>query len=131
MSRMKSDEKLTPRQKAFCEEYVANNYKLVDAYMKAFKCSYETANANQWKLMKKQAIKDYISEIQRERFEALGMNANRIAKMLTDIATDPQANRNEQMKALELLQKQMGLQTQKVEADVKTTTIKIEIEDGD
>ena len=120
---------LTAKQKLFCEEYVSNGYHLVEAYMKAFGCSYEVANANQWKLMKKDTIKNYIKEIQTERFEALGMNANRIAKMLTDIATDPEASRTEQMKALELLQKQMGLQTQKVEAEVKTTTIQVDLED--
>lgn len=120
---------LTAKQKLFCEEYVSNGYHLVEAYMKAFGCSYEVANANQWKLMKKDSVKNYIKEIQTERFEALGMNANRIAKMLTDIATDPEASRTEQMKALELLQKQMGLQTQKVEADIKTTTIQVDLED--
>jgi len=120
---------LTAKQKLFCEEYVSNGYHLVDAYMKAFGCSYEVANANQWKLMKKDSIKHYIREIQRDRFEAMGMNADRIAKMLTDIATDPEASRTEQMKALELIQKQMGLQTQRVEAEVKTTVIDINIED--
>ena len=79
--------------------------------------------------MKKQAIKDYISEIQHERFEAMGMNADRIAKMLTDIATDPEASRAEQMKALELIQKQLGLQTQKVDARVEVNNINIDIED--
>lgn len=120
---------LTAKQKLFCEEYVSNGYHLVEAYMKAFGCSYEVANANQWKLMKKDSIKNYIKEIQTERFEALGMNANRIAKMLTDIATDPEASRTEQMKALELLQKQMGLQTQKFDAKVEVNTISIDIED--
>ena len=81
--------------------------------------------------MKKDSIKHYIREIQRDRFEAMGMNADRIAKMLTDIATDPEASRTEQMKALELIQKQMGLQTQRVEAEVKTTVIDVNIEEPD
>lgn len=122
---------LNAKQKLFCENYVSNGYKLTQAYMDAFGVSYEVANANQWRLMKKDAIKGYIAELQHERFEALGMNADRIAKMLTDIATDPDASRTEQMKALELIQKQMGLQTQRVEADVKTTIIDINIEEPD
>lgn len=120
---------LTAKQKLFCENYVSNGYKLVQAYMDAFGASYEVANAEQWKLMKKEPIKAYIRDLQHERFEALGMNADRIAKMLTDIATDPEASRAEQMKALELIQKQMGLQTQKVDAKVEVNTISIDIED--
>jgi phage terminase small subunit len=119
---------LNAKQKLFCENYVSNGYKLTQAYMDAFGVSYEVANANQWRLMKKDAIKGYIAELQHERFEALGMNADRIAKMLTDIATDPDASRVEQMKALELIQKQMGLQTQKVDATVKTTVIEVDID---
>lgn len=126
----KDPNKLTAKQKLFCEEYVANGYKLNDAYLAAYpNASTSTANVEQWKLMKKEPIKAYIRELQHDRFEALGMNADRIAKMLTDIATDPEASRTEQMKALELIQKQMGLQTQKVEAEVKTTTIQVDLED--
>lgn len=136
MPRMKEGTTLTAKQKRFCEEYVANGYKLVDAYMKAFDCSQETACANQWKLMKKDAIKDYIRELQHERFEALHINADKIAAKLADMAF---ADKDDeiytpaiQQKALDLLQKQMGLQTQKVEAEVKTVSIKVNLdEDGD
>lgn len=121
---------LTAKQKLFCENYVSNGYKLQKAYMDAYPdASPETANVEQWKLMKREPIKAYIRELQHDRFEAMGMNADRIAKMLTDIATDPEASRTEQMRALELIQKQMGLQTQKVEAEVKTTVIDINLED--
>lgn len=132
MPRMTEGTTLTAKQKRFCEEYVANGYKLVDAYMKAFDCSQETACANQWKLMKKDAIKDYIREIQHDRFEALGINADKIANELNRIAfEDPESTKAEKMKAIDLLQKQMGLQTQKVEAEVKTVNIEVNLdEDG-
>ena len=121
---------LTAKQKLFCENYVSNGYKLQKAYMDAYPdASPETANVEQWKLMKREPIKAYIKELQHERFEALHMNADRIAKMLTDIATDPEASRAEQMKALELIQKQLGLQTQKVDARVEVNNINIDIED--
>lgn len=120
---------LTAKQKLFCENYVSNGYKLQKAYMDAYPdASPETANVEQWKLMKREPINAYINELQRERFEALHMNANRIAQQLTQIATDPEATRSEQMKALELIQKQMGLQTQKVEANVKTTVIEVDVD---
>lgn len=124
--------KLTAKQKAFCENYVSNGYKLVKAYMDAFGSSYEVANAEQWKLMKKEPIKTYIKELQKERFEALGVSAERIAQELSKMAfaeLDENNTTTSKARALELLQKQMGLQTQKVEADIKTTTINIDLED--
>lgn len=124
-----AEKKLTAKQKLFCENYVSNGYRLVEAYMAAFGCSYEVANANQWKLMKLDSIKNYIREIQHERFEALGITADKIAAELNRIAfLDDTATKPEKMKALELLQKQMGLQTQKVEAEVKTTVIEVDID---
>ena len=122
-------DKLTAKQKLFCENYVSNGYKLQKAYMDAFGASPEVANANQWKLMKKDAIKNYIREVQHERFEALHITADSIVAQLRDIALSEDASYMERMKALELIQKQMGLQTQKVEADIKTTTINIDLED--
>lgn len=121
---------LTAKQKLFCENYVSNGYKLVKAYMDAFGCTYEAANANQWKIMKLDAVKDYIKQLQHERFEALGINADKIAAELNRIAfQDKDATNSDKMKALDLLQKQMGLQTQKVEANVKTTVIEVNLED--
>lgn len=120
---------LTAKQKLFCENYVSNGYKLVQAYMDAFGASYEVANAEQWKLMKKEPIKAYIRELQHDRFEALGMNADRIAQQLTEIANDPDASFMEKMRALELIQKQLGLQTQRVDAKVEVNNITVDIED--
>lgn len=125
------DKRLTGKQKLFCENYVSNGYKLVQAYMDAYGCSYETANANQWKIMKLPSIKNYIRELQHERFEAMGVTADRIAAELTKIATDPDATRTEQMKAWDLIQKQMGLQTQKVDANVKQTVISIGVDEDE
>lgn len=124
-------DKLTAKQKLFCENYVSNGYKLVQAYMDAFGVSYEVANANQWRLMKQDAIKRYIRDLQHDRFEAMGVTADRIAAELTKIATDPDATNSERMRAWELIQKQMGLQTQRVEADIKTTTITVGLDDDE
>ena len=124
-------DKLTAKQKLFCENYVSNGYKLVQAYMDAFGVSYEVANANQWRLMKQDAIKRYIRDLQHDRFEAMGVTADRIAAELTKIATDPDATNSERMRAWELIQKQLGLQTQRVEADIKTTTITVGLDDDE
>ena len=122
---------LNAKQKLFCENYVSNGYKLTQAYMDAFGVSYEVANANQWRLMKKDAIKGYIAELQHDRFEAMGVTADRIAQELSKMAfaeLDENNTNASKAKALELLQKQMGLQTQKVEANVKTTVIEVDVD---
>lgn len=127
--------RLTGKQKLFCENYVSNGYKLVQAYMDAFGCSYETANANQWKIMKKPSIKNYIRELQHERYEAMGVTADKIAAKLAEMAfadkDDEKYTPAIAQKALDLLQKQLGLQTQKVEAEVKTTVIDVSLDDGE
>lgn len=122
-------DKLTAKQKLFCENYVSNGYKLQKAYMDAFGASPEVANANQWKLMKKDAIKNYIREVQHERFEALHITADSIASQLRDIAMSEDASYMERMRALELIQKQMGLQTQRVDAKVEVNNITVDIEE--
>lgn len=127
-----SEKKLTAKQKLFCENYVANGYKLQKAYMDAYPdANPATANKEAWKLMKREPINALINEIQRERFEALHMNANRIAQKLTEIVEDPESTKAEQMRALELIQKQMGLQTQKVDANVKQTVISIGVDEDE
>lgn len=124
---------LTAKQKLFCENYVSNGYKLQKAYMDAYPdASPETANVEQWKLMKREPINAYIRELQHARFEALHISADKIAEELNRIAFyDKDASNSDKMRALDLLQKQMGLQTQRVEADVKTTIIDINIEEPD
>lgn len=126
----KDPNKLTAKQKLFCEEYVANGYKLNDAYLAAYpNASPKTANAEQWKLMKKDPIKAYIRELQHDRFEALSINADSIATQLKEIAMNEDASFMERMRALELIQKQLGLQTQRVDAKVEVNNITVDIEE--
>ena len=130
MAKLAEGEKLTAKQELFVQEYLANGMKLIKAYMAAYpNASEKTANKESWKLMRKEPIKTRIRELQHDRYEQLGINADSIAIALKEIADDPEATNSEKMKAYELLQKQLGLQTQKVEADIKTTTINIDLED--
>lgn len=127
-----SENKLTAKQELFVQEYLANGMKLIKAYMAAYpNASEKTANKESWKLMRKEPIKARIRELQHDRFEQLGINADSIATQLKEIALSEDASYSEKMRALELIQKQLGLQTQRVEAEVKTTTIDINLEDDD
>ena len=116
---------LNGEQKAFCEEYVANGYNAQKAYAIVYDCWNEASvRSNTCRLLKNEKVKEYIKELQKERFEALNISAERVAEKLAYIAfaekDDNYYNATAQLKALDLLQKQMGLQTQKVDANVST-----------
>lgn len=126
-------QKINANSIAFCNEYVANGYDAVHAYIIAYpKSSLESARGNANRLLRTPEIKEYIKEIQKERFEALNISAERIACELAELAFsdfDDNNTASSKLKALDLLQKQLGLQTQKVDAKVETTTIKVTVED--
>lgn len=123
---------LTKKEKAFCEEYVVNGCNSSRAYQKVYECSIEDARKRYCKTFRKPEIKAYIAALQKEAFEAACINAERVAIKLADIAfaekDDEYYTVVAQLKALDLLQKQLGLQHQKIEADVNTD-IKITIEE--
>ena len=124
---------LTKKEKAFCEEYVANGGNASRAYFAAYDTSsIENARKAYCKVFRKPEVKEYIRELQKEAFAAACISAERVALKLADIAfadkEDEQYNATAQLKALDLLQKQLGLQKQHIEADVHTS-IEINIEE--
>jgi phage terminase small subunit len=124
---------LTKREKAFCEEYVANGGNASRAYFACYDCaSIENARKMYCKVFRKPEVKEYIKALQREAFESACINAERVALKLADIAfadkDDEVYGATAQLKALDLLQKQLGLQSQKIEADLHTD-INITIEE--
>lgn len=123
---------LTKKEKAFCEEYVANGCNASQAYFKVYDTScIENARKAYCKTFRKPEVKAYIAELQQEAFERACISAERVALKLAEIAFaekgDEVYNATAQLKALDLIQKQLGLQHQKIEADVNTEiTITIE-----
>jgi phage terminase small subunit len=115
-------QKLTKKEKAFCEEYIQNGYNATQAYYTAYDCSFDTARAAGCRVARKPHIKAYITELQKQAFAAACITAERVALKLSDIAfadkKDEYYNVTAQLKALDLLQKQLGLQKQKLEADI-------------
>ena len=81
--------------------------------------------------MNKPEIKEYIEKRRTEIYDSLNIDANRIAQEIADIAFadkgDEVYNTSSKLKALELLQKQFGLQNQKIEA--KQEIIEVSLED--
>lgn len=125
---------LTDRNKEFAREYIANHYNGTQAYLKVYECSYENAVRKAWSLVRKPEVQEYIKELQKERVEALNISADRLLEELAQMAFaekgDEDYPANIKVRALDLLQKQMGLQSQKIEANVnQETTIVVDIEE--
>lgn len=114
---------LTRKEKTFCEEYVRSG-NASRAYFFAYDTTLENARKEYCKVMKKPRVKEYIAALQKAEFDAACITAERIGLKLAEIAfaekDDAYYTPTHQVKCLDLLQKQLGLQTQRVEADVKT-----------
>lgn len=121
MSRVK---RLTEKEVAFCECYVFEGLSATKAYQKVYGCTYNSASANSVKVMKKDAVREYIESLQKEAFKASCLTAEKVALKLSEIAFaekgDEDYNATAQLKALELLQKQMNLQHTNITADINT-----------
>lgn len=118
---------LTLKEQAFCEEYVANGCNASRAFAKAYGCCIEDARKRYCKTFRKDSVKEYIARLQKDAYDAACINAERVALKLADIAFaekgDDYYTASSQLKALDLLQKQLGLQHQKIEADVNTDIV--------
>lgn len=119
---------LTAKEKRFCEEYVANGGNASRAYFEVYDtASIENARKAYCKPFRKPEVKAYIAELQKEAFANACITAERVALKLSDIAfadkDDEFYNPQAQLKALDLLQKQLGLQKQQIQADVSTDIV--------
>ena len=116
--------RLTLKEKTFCEEFVANGGNASRAYQFAYGCSIEDARGRYGKTFRKPEVKEYIEALQKEAFAAACITAERVALKLGEIAFadkgDKEYNTTAQLKALELLSKNMGLQKQNINADLHT-----------
>lgn len=123
---------LTKKEKEFCEEYVRNGCNASRAYYHAYDTTPENARKLYCKVFRKPEVKAYIKALQEEAFEMACIDATRVAMKLGEIAFsekgDEYYNATAQLKALDLLQKQLGLQQQKLQAEI-TNDIVINIVD--
>lgn len=124
---------MTAQQKQFCENYLANGYNVVRAYFDAFPDADRTnpKPSYPYVLFKKPEIRKYIDDRRKEIYESMNIDAERIAQELADMAFAAKGDENYsasvKLKALELLQKQFGLQNQKIET--KQEIIEVSLED--
>ena len=123
---------LNKRQEEFINQYLANGYNATQAYLEAYGCSYETAQRSAYRVYNHPEVNAEIKRRQQEHYSMLNISAERIAEELAAMAFaakgDKDYSGSVKLKALDLLQKQLGLQTQRVEADINTD-IHINIEE--
>lgn len=126
---------MTERQKLFCEIYLANGYNAQGAYYSAFPDKNGEKKTNKkpsypYRLLTKPEIKEYIQRRRIEIYESLNIDGQRIAQELAEIAFAPKGDEDygtqAKLKALELLSKNLGLQTQKAEI---ANTIEVSLEE--
>ena len=127
---------LNEKQRKFCELYVSNGYKQGEAYLEAYGLTdMDSARVSACRMLKNQKIREYITQLQKEAFEAQCINAERVATKLAEIAfaqkDDQYYTAPNQLKALDLLQKQLGLQNQKIEMSSQDININIIQENTD
>ncbi|EQK39765.1 terminase small subunit [[Clostridium] bifermentans ATCC 638] len=138
---------LNSKHKAFCDDYLIT-LNATESYMKVYGCNAESAKANASRLIAKANVKKYLDERMEAKEDNSIMKQDEILSILTAIARGQESEEDvsvtqagkvirfeknpsnkDRMKALELLGKRYRLFTDKVEANVKATTIVFEGEE--
>jgi phage terminase small subunit len=93
---------LNPKQKAFVEEYLSNDYNATAAYTKAFGVRSSEAAHN---LLKKPYVQDYLTELRQEIMSNNIAKAVEVLQFYTDTMRDDNIAIKDRIKCAELLGK--------------------------
>lgn len=109
---------MTEKQKLFAESYLANGFNAREAYYSAFGENGNKQPSYPYTLLKNKEISGYIQKRREEIYDSLNIDATRVMQEIADIAFEPRNEKNiaSKLKALELLSKNLSLQTQKIES---------------
>ena len=106
---------LNPSQRRFCEEYLSNGFNANLAAQVAYPKNKDPFYFNAgYKMLENPNVSKYIHDSVNKMAADLHITAELIMKQLQGIALDQKAYPKDRLKALELIQKQMGLQNQKI-----------------
>lgn len=108
---------MTEKQKLFAEKYLANGFNALQAYNEVFGEMKKHKPSYPYTLLKNPEIAEYLENRRKEIYESLNIDAIRVMQEIADIAFEPKDERNlgPKLKALELLSKNLQLQTTKIE----------------
>lgn len=109
---------MTEKQKLFAENYLANGFNAREAYYSAFGDSANKQPSYPYTLLKNKDVAEYIENRRQEIYESLNIDAIRVMEEIAEIAFEPRNEKNvaAKLKALELLSKNLSLQTIKTES---------------
>lgn len=123
---------LTKKQREFCEEY-AKTGNATRSYMKAYEKTeddYDLCSIEGSKLLKKQEIREYISEL--AKVKNVLAEEEWLCDKLIDIINNPMTKDADKLKAIDMLLKTTGSYTQKIDANVTgTQTIVVTIDEDE
>lgn len=113
--------KLSPQHKLFAKEYIACGFNAAKAYRNVY--GEDTADASSGpRLARDPLIQEEVRREMHERCQELQINEDKILLKLNEMAfadkEDEVYGPSVQLKALDMLQKQLGLQTKKIDATV-------------
>ena len=108
---------MTEKQKLFAENYLANGFNARDAYYSAFGDTKNKQPSYPYTLLKNKEIMEYIEKRRQEIYESLNIDAVRVMSEIAEIAFEARNDKNvmAKLKALDLLSKNLSLQTVKTE----------------
>ena len=109
---------LTAKQKLFAETYIANGFNALDAYYTVFGKKENKKPSYPYTLLKNPEVIEYIQERREEMYNSLNIDAMRVMQEIAEKKkkkTEDKAMLASKLKALELLSKNLSLQTQKTE----------------
>lgn len=123
---------LNEKQKAVVELYISNGYNLRAAYEQIYGKKDNKNPAYPYQMIKLPEVQAYLQQRRKEIYDSLAIDAERIAAELASVAFAPKGDEHytatAKVQALNILSKNMGLQTQKVESK---DVIEVTIDNGD
>lgn len=125
--------KLSPQHELFVKEYIANGFNAAAAYRNVYGDN-PSNGTTAARLARDPLIQEAIAKEMHERCKELQINEDKILLKLNEMAfadkDDEVYGPSVQLKALDMLQKQLGLQTKNIKAEVDNKiNIEVTIED--
>lgn len=108
---------MTAKRQQFCEEYLRNGFNATQAYFTVYQGKAKKP-AYPFILLKDPEVAAYIKERRDMMYEAQNIDAMRVMEALSNIAfgeTNEANTTANKLRALEILSKNLSLQTQKIE----------------
>lgn len=128
-----AERELTIAEEIFVAEYIANGFVATEAYRVAYpNANAKTVSGEAHRIPKRPAVRKAIMDAMKEHLGDIDELAAKALIKLEQMAFaqkgDEYYNPSAQLRAIELIQKQLGLQTQNIKAQVDSkTTVEINI----